>query len=282
MFEGTPAAETAPTATAAEKVKTTVPAKANDVVPKNPLLALISGDVMKKQFALALPKIVTPDRFVRVALTAMNKNPKLLSCTRESVLSCLMSCAELGIEPDGRRAHLIPFNDRKNQRVICTMIVDYKGKVELAMRSGLVASIHADKICENDEFVYNRGHVEKHIIDFRQDRGKAFAYYCIVTMKDGSEKSEVMTKKEIDDVRKRSRASGDGPWVTDYDEMAKKTVFHRVSKWIPQSPELRDLEAKEDDDGFIDPSSLIPVIPADAVVDDVPATGANGLAGSIE
>jgi hypothetical protein len=49
-----------------------------------------------------------------------------------------------------------------------------------------------------------------------------------------------MSRDEIEAVRKRSRAANAGPWVTDWNEMAKKTVFRRLSKWIPLSSEYRD------------------------------------------
>jgi recombination protein RecT len=61
-----------------------------------------------------------------------------------------------------------------------------------------------------------------------------------VTFKDGTKQSDVMTLAEINAVRKRSRAGGEGPWVTDYAEMAKKTVFRRLSKWLTLSPEVAD------------------------------------------
>jgi len=127
------------------------------------------------------------------------------------------------------------------------LIVDYKGYVELVMRSGLVSRIHADKVCEKDEWEYNLGEVKKHVPNFREDRGPAFAYYVLVEMKDGSRKTEVMTRAEVDGIRARSRASGSGPWVTDYDEMAKKTVFRRCQKWLTLSPEIRELLDKDDD-----------------------------------
>ena len=71
-------------------------------------------------------------------------------------------------------------------------------------------------------------------------RGKVFAAWARCRFKDGTEISEVMDRDEIEAVRKRSRAANDGPWVTDWNEMAKKTVFRRLSKWIPLSAELRE------------------------------------------
>jgi len=75
--------------------------------PKNDLRSFIAGDAFKQQVALALPQHMTPDRFARVALTALTKTPKLLDCTRESLLRCLMDCSQLGLEPDGRHAHFV-------------------------------------------------------------------------------------------------------------------------------------------------------------------------------
>lgn len=205
------------------------------------LKGLINSENMRNQFALALPKHLTAERFTRVAITALTRTPKLQSCTPESFMRCLLDLSAWGIEPDGRRAHLIPYGTE------CTLILDYKGIAELVMRSGLVSSIHADKVCENDDFQVDRGKVTKHVIDFRNDRGKPYAYYVLIAFKDGSEKSEVMTRDEVEAIRKRSRAGSSGPWVTDFDEMGKKTVFRRASKWLPLSPEVRDAFDKDAD-----------------------------------
>jgi recombination protein RecT len=213
--------------------------------PQNTLRGLIESDAFKAQLALALPKHLTVDRMVRIAVTATLKAPDLLNCSQASFVNALLTCSQLGLEPDGRLAHLIPYNYKAG--MVVQLIIDYKGKVQLAMQSGLVSNIHADKVCENDIFTADRGMVTAHIVDYRRPRGEAFAYYCIIRLKDGSEKSEVMPLNEVEDVRKRSRAGSSSPWVTDFHEMAKKTVFHRASKWIQLSPEIRDALDADDD-----------------------------------
>lgn len=200
----------------------------------------LEGDAFKRTVAAALPKHLPPDRFIRVALTAMTRVPKLSQCDQASFFQCLLTLSALGLEPDGRRAHLIPFENRKRQVTECQLIVDYKGLVELAMRSGEVSNIHADVVCETDEFEFDRGVLVKHKIDFRKPRGEVYAVYAIARFKDGGEKCEVMTRQDVEAVRHRSRAGNNGPWVTDWNEMAKKTVFRRLSKWLPLSPEYRD------------------------------------------
>lgn len=242
------------------EIITSQQASENKEVAKQPDISSAFIDKLKESWAMVLPKVCTPDRFARVALSCIKKNDKLLDAVqtkegRMSLAENFMKCAELGIEPDGRRAYLIPYKDNKTKEYTINLIIDYKGIAELAMRSGYISNIHADKVCENDDFVYNVGTIEKHTIDFKKERGEAYAYYAIVTFKDGSKKCEVMSKDEIDKIKKRSSAWGSWekygktcPWNTDYDEMAKKTVFKRLAKWIPQSPEMQRAIEIDDED----------------------------------
>lgn len=201
---------------------------------------MLQGEAFKAAVGAALPQHLKPERFIRIAILAVSRTPKLQQCTQSSLLQCMMTLSQLGLEPDGRRAHLIPYGTD------CQLIVDYKGLVELAYRTGSVSFIHADVVCEQDEFEYDRGALVKHKIDFRKDRGKIYAAYALVRFKDGTEKCEVMGKDDIEGIRKRSKARDNGPWKTDWSEMAKKTAFRRLSKWIELSPEIR--EAVEADD----------------------------------
>lgn len=208
----------------------------------------LTSDQLKQQVAQALPGHLTADRFMRVLFTSMQKTPLLMQCTQDSIYSAMITCSQLGIEPDGRRAHMIPFKNNKRGGVYeCQLIIDYKGVAELVQRSGKVSSVHADVVCDKDDFEYDMGEVKRHKIDLRKPRGEMYAAYATVTFKDGTRQSAVMSKEEIDGIRKRSKASSYGPWVTDYNEMAKKTVFRRLSKWLPLSPEQRDVIEKDDD-----------------------------------
>lgn len=204
------------------------------------------------QVARALPKHLPPDRFIRVACTTVMRTPKLAQCDQASFFNALLTLSQLGIEPDGRRAHLIPFENRKRGCVECQLIIDYKGIAELVMRSGLVSTLHADIVCDKDEFEFNLGEIVKHKVNFRESRGEPYAAYCVCTFKDGTRKADVMSYNEIEAIRGRSRAGQSGPWVTDWAEMAKKTVFRRLSKWLPLSPEIRDAVEADDEPKVIE------------------------------
>ena len=208
---------------------------------KNTIAERLNSDLFRGEIARVLPKHLTPERMVRIALTAIRRTPKLQQCSQESFFKAMLDLSAWGLEPDGRRAHLIPYGSE------CQLIIDYKGLVELAMRSGQIATIHADVVCENDDFDFNLGKITRHRIEFRMERGEVYAAYCIVRFKDGAEKCEVMSRIEIEAIRKRSKAGKSGPWVTDWNEMAKKTVFRRCSKWLPLNAEIRDAFDRDDD-----------------------------------
>lgn len=227
--------------------------------PKKTFKDLVEGEQFKAQLVAALPKHLTPDRFIRVLLTATMKNPLLLQCTQESMFKGILDAAATGVEIDGRRAHLIPYKNNNKNCYEAQLIIDYKGIAELIMRSGLVSTIHAEIVCENDVFEENRGQVVKHTIERKKERGAMYAAYALIVMRDGGEKCEVMSKSDIDAIRKRSRAGSSGPWVTDYNEMAKKTVFRRASKWVPLSPEIRSVVEADD---AIDIDATVPERPS--------------------
>jgi recombination protein RecT len=230
--------------------------------------------------AQVLPKHLTPDRFVRVAILALTRTPALAECEQASLFNALMRLSQLGLEPDGYRAHLIPFRNEKRGVVECQLIIDYKGLAELVMRSGTVSFLHADVVCDNDRFDFDRGEILEHRINLKEDRGSPYAVYCRVKFKDGSERAELMSKADVERIRQRSKTPTKGPWQTDWNEMAKKTCFRRLSKWLPLSAELRDAadadsEALEDQRvagarPIFDSREAIPAMRADSFLSPLP------------
>lgn len=207
----------------------------------------LQGEEFKSAVAQVLPRHMTPERFVRAGVMAITRTPKLAKCDQPSFLKCMMDLSMLGLEPDGRWAHLIPFENKKRGVIECQLIVDYKGLVQLAMRSGEISYIHADVVCENDDFEYDRGEISRHKIDMRKPRGAIYAAYALAQFRDGTRKCEVMSRDDVEAVRARSRAANSGPWVTDYAEMCKKTVLRRLSKWLPMSSETLEKISEHED-----------------------------------
>lgn len=229
----------------------------------------LSSDVMREQFARALPKHLSPERFCRIAITALTRTPKLVECTQESLMKCLLDLSAFGLEPDGRRAHLIPYKDQ------CTLVIDWKGLAELAMRSGVIAKLHTDVVCENDIFTYDMGEVTQHTIDFRKPRGDMYAVYAMAQTKTGERFFSVLHKDEVNAIMERSQGykaaiqyKKSHPWLTDYNEMAKKTAFRRLSKMLPLSAEFRDAQERDDEDFVKSERDVTPKMQALATPND--------------
>lgn len=192
---------------------------------------------MQPQIANALPSVLTPERFTRMALSAISNNPALADCTPKSFLGAMMTAAQLGVEPNTAlgQAYLIPY--RNHGILECQFQLGYKGLIDLAYRSGDVSIIQAQTVYENDVFEYELGLEPKlRHVPATKNRGKAICYYGMFRTKDGGFGFEVMS---VEDIRahaeKYSKAysSNSSPWKSNFDEMAKKTVLKRVLKYAP-------------------------------------------------
>jgi len=196
---------------------------------------------------------VNPDHLARVVYGAMTRSPKLFQCTKASVMFCLAECARLGLEPALGRVYFIPFNNKKTGAMDCTMIIGYQGLCELARRSGEVLSIEAVAVRKGDEFQIVRGteskihHVPK-ITESGEQAGESYYYYCVAKFRDGGYHVETMSRAEVDTIRERSLSKDSGPWKTDYDEMAKKTVIRRAAKMWPMSVNEKMTDALQHND----------------------------------
>lgn len=215
------------------------------------IAGLLTDPQIKAQMALAMPKHMTADRLARIALTEVRKVPKLAQCDQTSFLGAIMQCASLGLEPGGALGHayLLPFEKRqkvgnqwKTVGVEVQLIVGYRGMIDLARRSGQILSIEARAVYAKDEFNVELGLdskiVHKPAWDVA-DRGALTFVYAVAKLKDGGLQFDVMSRAEIEKIRARSKAKDNGPWVTDFDEMAKKTVVRRLFKYLPVSIEIQ-------------------------------------------
>ena len=154
------------------------------------LADLITGDSMKKQFALALPKHLNADRFTRVALTELRKVPKLMEADPASFMGAVMQCAQLGIEPGGALGHayLLPFENRRSGKTEVQFILGYKGMIDLARRSGQIVSIEARAVYERDTFSVRFGldpDLQHEPAWEEDDRGELRAVYAVAKLQGG-------------------------------------------------------------------------------------------------
>lgn len=213
---------------------------------------------MQPQFAAALPKHVDPARFVRVVMTAVQMTPALLDADRRTLFASAMRASQMGLLPDGREGAIVTF---KNQAQFMPMVA---GIMKLVRNSGEISTWSVQAVYENDSFDYELGDSERIVHKpALTSRGKMIGAYSIVTMKDGEKSREFMSVEDIEAIRKRSRSGTSGPWVSDFSEMAKKTVVRRHSKRLPMSTDLDDV-LRADDELFMPPEKDEPAAAAPA------------------
>ena len=199
-------------------------------------------NAMSGEIAKALPQVMTPERFTRISLSAVSNTPKLGNCTPQSFLGAMMNAAQLGLEPNTPlgQAYLIPFENRKKGITECQFQIGYKGLIDLAYRSGEVKMIDAQTVYENDEFEYELGidPVLKHK-PARTNRGNPIYFYATFKLTNGGQGFQVMSIEDVQEhAKKYSKTYNNGPWQTNFEEMAKKTVLKKLLKYAPLKTEF--------------------------------------------
>lgn len=209
---------------------------------KNVMLAVRKDlTLMEPEFQKVLPPDVTPARFVRVVLTAVQQNNDLLNANRQTLISSCMRCAQDGLTPDGKEAALVAYGKDVNY---LPMI---RGVVKKAYQGGEIVKWSLRTVHAKDVFKVQYGDDEKIIHEpALSDRGELTGAYSIAVLKNGQTSREYMSKDEIEKVRQCSKMRNSGPWRDHYEEMCKKTVGHRHAKRLPMTPGLESvLEALE-------------------------------------
>lgn len=226
--------------------------------PQATIESLLTGERFAARLKSLLPTYLPPKTFVQIVCTQLRKTPKLAKCDPASFFARLQECAETGLAPNGRHAYLVPFENRKQGTVECQLLIGYKGLSMLAKRYGEVTNIYCELWCEADELQNDTGEIH-HIINYAAPRNEEtmLGVVCVVTFKDGTKQGTVVQKSEINAIRDRAQSyrqakayGKDCPWMTDYGEMAKKTAFRRVCKWLDLSPEF-ELAVEKDDADYI-------------------------------
>ena len=208
-------------------------------------------DACAQAFRVELPRLQnlsdvqgsTPARtIISQAMLMVRKDPKLQNCQPITIVNSVKEAVRCGLEIGGPLglAFLIPY---KNE---CSLQISAQGEMELVRRSGQLAASATPRaaiVYENDNFDMS---VEppKHTFDkIKKNRGAMVGVWAKIQMKDGAWIWEYMSKEEVD--KCRARAKTQNVWESDYEEMAKKTVIKRMTKWMPKSVTPRAEEAEE-------------------------------------
>jgi len=201
----------------------------------------------------SLPKHISPDVFLSVAMTALQKKPDLLKCTKQSLWNACIMAAQDGLLPDGREGAIAPYGqnaDGKRVAEIATWMPMIEGLRKKARNSGEILNWEVHAVRARDHFRFALGDeafIEHEPYFGQEDPGEILGVYSIATLKDGIKSRDVMTARDVRKIEGKSSAKN-GPWKdpTFWGEMAKKTIARRHYKQLPHSAALDRLMARDD------------------------------------
>lgn len=230
--------------------------------PKGPPAIVAFKENMDKRLGelkFALPPHMTPERFQRIALTALQRKPDLLKCTQASLWNACLLAAQDGLMPDGREGAIVPFGENaagKKQADIATFMPMIGGLRKLARNSGDISDWLAFTVNAKDIFEVELGDSPKIIHKpymGPEEPGEIVAAYSVAWLKDGTISRDVMTIRDILKIKAKSKAAN-GPWgdATFFPEMCKKTVARRHYKSLPHSSDLDDVIQRDDETFALD------------------------------
>jgi recombination protein RecT len=219
---------------------------------KNPLVTFREHlDARSGELRNALPSHITPDRFIRVTMTAIQLNPDLIACNRQSLWNACLRAASDGLLPDGRDGAIVPFKDNAQWMPMVG------GLLKRFRNSGQFKSISAEIVREGDEFRYWIDEHGPHIYHVPSSGGaKAVKAYAMAETKDGGVMIRVMSESEINKRRNVSRAKNSPLWNEWTDEAWMKTVLRNLAKRLPTSSDIDELLTRDDDEGEFVPTQL--------------------------
>lgn len=182
---------------------------------------------------------------LRFAIQHLEKNDFLNQVAwnnKGSLKNAIVNVAAIGISlnPASKHAYLVP---RKG--VVC-LDISYMGLLHLACSTGSIVWGQAKLVRANDHYM-NQG-VDKapehkyNAFGNEDSRGPVIGVYCTVKTAQGDYLTEEMSIDDVLKIRDRSEAykKGYGPWVTDEEQMIRKTVVKRASSYWPKIERFDD------------------------------------------
>lgn len=233
---------------------------------------------MEGEFAKALPRGIEATRFLRDAMTVLSATPRLKDVDQISFVGALMTCAQLGLRPGVGalgEAYIIPFKGKAN------FVLGYQGMTTLAHRSGMLDSVISRTVHEADDFSIEYGTSDKvvHRPPVKGARGAAIGYYAVVKVSGGGYVFDYMSIEDMRLHRDKFAMARDrsgnivGPWKSDFDAMARKTMVRKLWPYMPRSTEMQLAAAADNTtrvnlDPAADVADVIQPLPDDVIYDE--------------
>lgn len=173
--------------------------------------------------------------FLSSLLTLTNNNKLLANADPRTVLAAAATAAslDLPVNPSLGKAWIVPYKGSAQFQL------GYKGAIELAQRSGRMKFITMTPVYEGEMESWNR--FTETFVPGEKKSDNVVGYFASFELLNGFKKSAYWSKDEVIKHAKRfSKAFNSGPWQTDFDAMACKTVLLSIIKtYAPMSIEMQ-------------------------------------------
>lgn len=173
-------------------------------------------------------------QFAIQALQGNDYLNKIAWSNKDSLKNAIVNVSSIGISlnPAKKHAYLVPRDSR-----VC-LDISYMGLMHLAQETGAILWGQAKLVRANDQYE-SRGIDQAPTHSYNafasdKDRGDIIGVYCTVKTSDGSYLTEEMNMDDINKIRGSSK-SAKGPWKTWPEEMMRKSVVKRASKYWPKA-----------------------------------------------
>lgn len=196
-------------------------------------------------------------RFITAIISAVNTNPELAACDKNSIVSAALLGESLKLSPSPQlgQYYMVPYNDTKRGCKVAQFQLGYKGYVQLAIRSGYYKKINVLAIKEGELVKFDplEEEIEVNLIDDEQEREQAetIGYYAMFEYHNGFRKAIYWSREKMEahanQYSKGYKArKGYTFWEKDFDGMAYKTMLRQlISKWGIMSIELQSAVEKD-------------------------------------
>lgn len=151
-----------------------------------------------------------------------------------SAQNAIINVAAIGItlNPASKLAYLVP-----RDGMVC-LDISYMGLLHLAQSTGSIKWGQCKLVYSNDTYESNGlDSAPTHKYNAFGERGEVVGGYCTVKTPDGDYLTEEMSLAEIKATEATSKAKN-GPWKNFWEEMARKTIVKRASKYWPRAERL--------------------------------------------
>lgn len=196
----------------------------------------------KQQVALALPKHITADRMVRLAMTSFSQNKALQNCDMNSIFASVIIAAQLGLEIGvGGQGYLVPYKGK------ATFVPGWQGLVDLVSRAGR-ATVWTGAVYRGDKFDWALGDnpFVKHQPEGDADDWRDISHVYAIGRVNGSQYPviEVWTMDRVIRHLNKYNKVGSSHYALTNDganmEMyARKVALLQVLKYMPKSIEVQ-------------------------------------------